>query len=133
MVYVDIEPDTMNMDPAKVREAIIPKTRVIVPVHYAGVPCDIDAIAEVIGDREDIYIVEDAAQGLFSSDKNGKALGTIGHIGCLSFGGTKNLTSGGAGGAIVINDQRLADRVETIRDKGTNRPQFLRGEVDHYT
>ena len=133
LVYVDIDPGTMNIDPVKVREAITSKTRAIVPVHYAGVPCDMDAIFEAIGPRKDIYIVEDAAQGLFSVDKNGKALGTIGNLGCLSFGGTKNLTSGGAGGAIIVNDKKLIDRVETIREKGTNRPQFLKGEVDHYT
>lgn len=133
LVYVDINPETMNIDVRKVREAISPITRVVVPVHYAGVPCDMDAISDAIGDRKDIYIVEDAAQGLFSSYKDGRALGSIGHIGCISFHATKNVTSGGAGGAILINDQRLIDRVETIRDKGTNRPQFLRGETDHYT
>ena len=133
LVYVDIDPGTMNIDPVKVREAITSKTRAIVPVHYAGVPCNMDAIFEAIGPRKDIYIVEDAAQGLFSVDKNGKALGTIGNLGCLSFGGTKNLTSGGAGGAIIVNDKKLLDCVETIREKGTNRPQFLKGEVDHYT
>ena len=132
LVYVDIDPGTMNIDPVMTRKAITSKTRAIVPVHYAGVPCDMDAIFEAIGPRKDIYIVEDAAQGLFSFDRNGKALGSIGNLGCLSFGGTKNLTSGGAGGAIVVNDKRLVDRVETIRDKGTNRPQFLKGEVDHY-
>ncbi|KAI9931709.1 hypothetical protein ASPWEDRAFT_384920 [Aspergillus wentii DTO 134E9] len=133
LVFVDVEPDTMNIDVGKVREAISPKTRAIVPVHYAGVPCDMDGLVEAIGDRKDIYIVEDAAQGLFSSYKDGRALGTIGHIGCISFHATKNVTAGGVGGAILINDRSLIDRAETIRDKGTTRPQFLRGEVDHYT
>lgn len=133
LVYVDIDSETMNIDVRKVREAISPTTRAVVPVHYAGVPCDMDAIRDAIGDRKDIYVVEDAAQGLFSSYKDGRALGSIGHIGCISFHTTKNVTSGGAGGAILINDRSLIDRVETIRDKGTNRPQFLRGETDHYT
>lgn len=133
LVYVDVEPETMNIDAGKVCEAISPKTRAVVPVHYAGVPCDMDAIREAIGDRKDIYVVEDAAQGLFSSYKDGRALGSIGHIGCISFHTTKNVTSGGAGGAILINDRSLVERTETIRDKGTNRPQFLRGETDHYT
>ncbi|BCR89876.1 uncharacterized protein ACHE_51074A [Aspergillus chevalieri] len=133
LVYVDIEPETMNIDAGKVREAISPKTRAVVPVHYAGMPCDMEAIMEAIGDRKDIYVVEDAAQGLFSSYKDGRALGSIGHIGCISFHATKNVTSGGAGGAIIINDRKLIERTETIRDKGTNRPQFLRGETDHYT
>lgn len=133
LVYVDVEPETMNIDASKVCEAISPKTRAVVPVHYAGVPCNMDAIREAIGDRKDIYVVEDAAQGLFSSYKDGKALGSIGHIGCISFHATKNVTSGGAGGAILINDQRLVERTEMIREKGTNRTQFLRGETDHYT
>jgi dTDP-4-amino-4,6-dideoxygalactose transaminase len=133
LVYVDIEPGTMNIDPVKVREAITSKTRAIIPVHYAGSPCDMDAIFEAMGSRKDIYIVEDAVQGLFSFDKHGRALGSIGNLGCLSFGGTKNLTSGGAGGAIIVNDKKLINCIETIRDKGTNRPQFLKGKVDHYT
>ena len=133
LVYVDVEPETMNIDAGKVREAISPRTRVVVPVHYAGVPCDMEAITEAIGDRPDIYVVEDAAQGLFSSYKDGRPLGSIGHVGCISFHATKNVTSGGAGGAIAINDRRLIERTETIRDKGTNRPQFLRGETDQYT
>lgn len=134
LVYVDVEPTTMNIDVNKVREAITPKTRAIVPVHYAGVPCDMDGIMAAIGDRKDrIYVVEDAAQGFFSSYKDGRALGSIGHIGCISFHATKNITSGGAGGAILVNDRSLIARTETIRDKGTNRPQFLRGETDHYT
>ena len=134
LVYVDVDPTTMNIDVNKVREAITPKTRAIVPVHYAGVPCDMDGIMAAIGDRKDrIYVVEDAAQGFFSSYKDGRALGSIGHIGCISFHATKNITSGGAGGAILVNDRSLIARTETIRDKGTNRPQFLRGETDHYT
>lgn len=133
LVYVDVDPDTMNIDASKVRQAISPTTRAVVPVHYAGLPCDMDAIMDAIGDRNDIYVVEDAAQGLFSSYKSGRALGSIGHIGCISFHTTKNVTSGGAGGAILVNDRSLIDRIETIRDKGTSRPQFLRGETDHYT
>ncbi|KAE8372991.1 pyridoxal phosphate-dependent transferase [Aspergillus bertholletiae] len=132
LVYVDVEPETMNMDANKVREAISPKTRAVVPVHYAGVPCNMEAIRDAIGNRKDIYVIEDAAQGLFSSYKDGRALGSIGHIGCISFHATKNVTAGGAGGAIIINDPALIERTETIRDKGTNRPQFLRGETDHY-
>ena len=131
LVFVDVVPETMNMDLKKLQEAIAEKTRAVVPVHYAGVSCDMDAIMDLVKDRG-IYVVEDAAQGLFSTYK-ARPLGTFGHIGCISFHEIKNVTSGGQGGAIVINDPSLSDRAEIIRDKGTNRPQFMRGEINHYS
>ncbi|BAE57933.1 unnamed protein product [Aspergillus oryzae RIB40] len=131
LVFVDIAPETMNMDMEKLQDAITDKTRVIVPVHYAGVACDMDALLHIATERG-IYIVEDAAQGLFSTYK-GRALGTIGHIGCFSFHESKNVTAGGQGGAILINDPGLVEQAEIIKDKGTNRQKFLRGDVAHYT
>ncbi len=129
-VFVDIRPDTLNIDERLIEAAITPKTRAIVPVHYAGVPCEMDTIMD-IAQRHNLLVVEDAAQALLSSYK-GKALGTIGHFGCLSFHETKNIISG-EGGALLINDERFVERAEIIREKGTNRSQFFRGEVDKYT
>ncbi|WP_140921348.1 dTDP-4-amino-4,6-dideoxygalactose transaminase [Limnobaculum xujianqingii] len=131
VVFVDVRPDTMNIDETKIEAAITENTRVIVPVHYAGVACEMDTIMS-LAKKYDLYVVEDAAQGVMSTYK-GKALGTIGHIGCFSFHETKNYTAGGEGGATLINDSALIDRAEIIREKGTNRSQFFRGQVDKYT
>ncbi|MEW6313108.1 MAG: dTDP-4-amino-4,6-dideoxygalactose transaminase [Pseudomonadota bacterium] len=129
-VFVDIRADTLNIDERLIEAAITPKTRAIVPVHYAGVPCDMDAIM-AIAQKHHLLVVEDAAQALLSTYK-GKALGSIGHLGCLSFHETKNVISG-EGGALLVNDEHLIERAEIIREKGTNRSQFFRGEVDKYT
>ena len=129
-VFVDIRPDTMNIDERLIEQAITPKTKVIVPVHYAGVGCNMDVIMDIAG-RHGLLVVEDAAQGVCATYK-GKYLGTIGHLGCYSFHETKNFISG-EGGAIVINDERFFERAEIIREKGTNRSQFFRGMVDKYT
>lgn len=131
IIFIDIRPDTLNIDETKIEAAITNKTKAIVPVHYAGISCEMDVIME-IADRYGLYVVEDAAQGVMSSYK-GKALGSIGHIGCFSFHETKNYTSGGEGGAILVNDQLLVDRAEIIREKGTNRKQFINGLVDKYS
>lgn len=131
IVFVDIRPDTMNIDENKIEQAITDKTRVIVPVHYAGVACEMDTIM-ALAQRYSLYVVEDAAQGVMSTYK-GRALGTIGHIGCFSFHETKNYTAGGEGGATLINDATLIERAEIVREKGTNRSQFFRGQVDKYT
>ncbi|MCF4009279.1 dTDP-4-amino-4,6-dideoxygalactose transaminase [Rheinheimera sp. UJ63] len=131
IVFVDIRPDTMNIDEAKIEEAITPNTKAIVPVHYAGVSCEMDAIMD-IANRYGLFVVEDAAQGMMSKYK-GKPLGTIGHLGAFSFHETKNYTSGGEGGLLLINDQRFLQRAEVVREKGTNRSQFFRGQVDKYT
>lgn len=130
-VFVDVRPDTMNIDETKIEAAITEKTRVIVPVHYAGVACEMDTIM-ALAKKYNLYVVEDAAQGVMSTYK-GKALGSIGHIGCYSFHETKNYTAGGEGGATLINDPTLIERAEIIREKGTNRSQFFRGQVDKYT
>jgi dTDP-4-amino-4,6-dideoxygalactose transaminase len=129
-VFVDIRPDTLNIDEKLIEAAITPRARAIVPVHYAGVPCEMDAIMD-IAKRHNLLVVEDAAQALLSTYK-GKSLGTIGHFGCLSFHETKNIISG-EGGALLINDARFVERAEIIREKGTNRSQFFRGAVDKYT
>ena len=131
IVSVDIRPDTMNIDETKIEAAITEQTRAIVPVHYAGVACEMDTIM-ALAEKYRLYVVEDAAQGVMSKYK-GKALGTIGHIGCFSFHETKNYTAGGEGGATLINDRALVERAEIIREKGTNRSQFFRGQVDKYT
>lgn len=131
VVFVDLRPDTMNIDERKIEAAITDKTRVIVPVHYAGVACEMDTIM-ALAEKYNLYVVEDAAQGVMSTYK-GRALGTIGHIGCFSFHETKNYTAGGEGGATLINDPSLIERAEIIREKGTNRSQFFRGQVDKYT
>lgn len=131
IVFVDVRPDTMNIDETLVEAAITSRTKAIVPVHYAGVACEMDAIMNVAS-RHDLFVIEDAAQGMMSSYK-GKALGTIGHLGTFSFHETKNYTSGGEGGLLIINDERFVKRAEVIREKGTNRSQFFRGQVDKYT
>lgn len=130
IVFVDVRPDTMNIDETLIESAITEKTKAIVPVHYAGVGCEMDVIMD-IADRFNLFVVEDAAQGMMSSYK-GKALGTIGHLGAFSFHETKNYTSGGEGGLLIINDDRFKQRAEIIREKGTNRSQFFRGMVDKY-
>lgn len=130
IVFVDIRPDTMNIDERLVEAAITPKTRAIVPVHYAGVACEMDSIM-AISECHNLYVIEDAAQGMMSRYK-GRALGAIGHLGVFSFHETKNYTSGGEGGLLIINDERFIERAEIIREKGTNRSQFFRGMVDKY-
>ena len=131
MVFVDVRPDTLNIDETQIEAAITPKTRAIVPVHYAGVACEMDTIMALAA-KHQLYVIEDAAQGVMSQYK-GRALGTIGHIGCFSFHETKNYTAGGEGGATLINEAKLIERAEIIREKGTNRSQFFRGQVDKYT
>ena len=131
IVFVDIRPDTMNIDETKIEEAITSKTKVIVPVHYAGVACEMDTIMD-IAKRYNLFVVEDAAQGMMSTYK-GKALGTIGHLGAFSFHETKNYTSAGEGGLLIINDENFVQRAEIIREKGTNRSLFFRGMVDKYS
>lgn len=129
-VFVDIRPDTMNIDEKKIERAITPKTRAIVPVHYAGVACEMDTIMD-IANRHGLYVVEDAAQGVMSFYK-GKALGTIGNFGAYSFHETKNYSSG-EGGALLIRDEKDIEDAEIIREKGTNRSKFYRGQIDKYT
>lgn len=129
-VFVDIRPDTLNIDESIIEDAITPKTKAIVPVHYAGVGCDMDVIMD-IGRRHNLLVIEDAAQGVTAFYK-GKALGAIGDLGALSFHETKNIISG-EGGALLVNNPELVERAEIIREKGTNRSQFFRGEVDKYT
>lgn len=129
-VFVDIRPDTLNIDENLIEAAITPRTRAIVPVHYAGVACEMDTIMD-IASRHNLLVIEDAAQGIMSTYK-GKALGTIGNFGALSFHETKNITSG-EGGAVIVNDPRYIERSEIVREKGTNRSQFFRGHVDKYT
>lgn len=131
IVFVDIRPDTMNIDETKIEAAITDKTKAIVPVHYAGVACEMDTIMD-IAQRHNLCVIEDAAQGVMSTYK-GKALGTIGHLGCFSFHETKNYTSGGEGGLLIVNDDKFKERAEIIREKGTNRSQFFRGMVDKYS
>ena len=129
-VFVDIRSDTLNIDETLIESAITSKTKAIVPVHYAGVACDMDTIMD-IADRHNLIVIEDAAQGVNASYK-GKILGSIGHLGCYSFHETKNIISG-EGGALLINDSSFANRAEIIREKGTNRSLFFRGQVDKYT
>lgn len=131
VVFVDIRKDTLNIDETKIEEAITQKTKAIVPVHYAGVACEMDTIMN-IASRHNLFIVEDAAQGMMSTYK-GKALGTIGHFGTYSFHETKNYTSAGEGGLLIINDEKFVQRAEIIREKGTNRSLFFRGMVDKYS
>ncbi len=129
-VFVDIAPETLNIEPRGIAAAITPRTRAVVPVHYAGVACDMEAIA-AIADEAGLMVIEDAAQALLST-YHGRPLGSIGAMAALSFHQTKNVTAGEAG-ALLINDRRLIDRAEIVREKGTNRSQFYRGEVDKYT
>jgi dTDP-4-amino-4,6-dideoxygalactose transaminase len=129
-VFIDIRPDTLNMDEAQLERLITPHTKAIVPVHYAGVGCEMDAIME-IAERHGVAVVEDNAHGLFGRYK-GKYLGTFGCLATQSFHETKNFTCG-EGGALIINDPQYLERAEIIREKGTNRSRFFRGQVDKYT
>jgi dTDP-4-amino-4,6-dideoxygalactose transaminase len=129
-VFVDIRPDTLNIDETKIEAAITPRTKAIVPVHYAGVACEMDSIMEIAG-RHDLLVIEDAAQGILSTYK-GRPLGSIGQIAALSFHETKNIISG-EGGALLLNNPAFMERAEIIREKGTNRSLFFRGQVDKYT
>ncbi len=130
LVFVDIRPDTMNLDEKKIADAITDRTRVIVPVHYAGVACEMDAILN-LAEKHGLRVVEDAAQGVMAT-YHGKALGTIGDFGCYSFHETKNYSMG-EGGALLIRDGEHIERAEILREKGTNRSKFFRGQVDKYT
>ena len=130
LVFVDIRPDTQNIDEKLIEDAITDKTKVIAPVHYAGVGCEMDAIMD-IAKRHNLLVVEDAAQGVMSTYK-GRALGAIGDYGCYSFHETKNYSMG-EGGALLIKDAAKVDKAEIIREKGTDRSRFLRGQVDKYT
>lgn len=129
-VFVDIRPDTLNIDERLIEAALTPRTRAIVPVHYAGVACEMDTIM-AIAEAHGLMVIEDAAQGMMARYK-GRALGSIGQLGCLSFHETKNIMCG-EGGALLVNDPKLIARAEIVREKGTNRSQFFRGEVDRYT
>ena len=129
-VFADIRQDTLNIDENLIESLITPRTKAIVPVHYAGVSCEMDKILE-IAKKYGLFVIEDSAQGICSSFK-GTALGKLGQIGCLSFHETKNIHSG-EGGAILINDESLIERAEIIREKGTDRSRFFRGQVDKYT
>ncbi len=130
VVFVDIRPDTFNLDESLIEAAITPRTRAIVPVHYAGVACEMDAILDIAA-RRGLKVVEDAAQGIMAAYK-GRALGALGDLGAFSFHETKNLTSG-EGGSLLVNDASLAERAEIIWEKGTDRGRFFRGMVDKYT
>ena len=130
-VFVDIDPSTMNIDPELITAAITEKTRAIVLVHYAGVACDMDKIMEITA-KYNLPLIEDAAQAMLSTYK-GRALGTFGQLATLSFHETKNFTSAGEGGLLIINEASLIERSEIIREKGTNRSRFFRGMVDKYT
>lgn len=130
IVFVDIRPDTMNMDETLIEAAITQKTKAIVPVHYAGVSCHM-AVINDIADRHGLFVIEDAAQGMMSSYRD-KPLGTLSHLAAYSFHETKSVTSGGEGGLLIINDETFARRAEIIREKGTNRSEFFRGLVDTY-
>lgn len=129
-VFVDVRPDTFNLDEKRIEEAITSRTRAIAPVHYAGVGCEMDTIMS-IAQKHDLRVVEDAAQGVMATYR-GRALGSIGHLGTYSFHETKNVISG-EGGALIVNDPVYVERAEIIREKGTDRSRFYRGEVDKYT
>lgn len=129
-VFVDIRPDTMNINEKKIEDAITERTKVIAPVHYAGVGCEMDTIMD-IAKRHDLMVIEDAAQGIMSTYK-GQALGTIGDFGAFSFHETKNYSMG-EGGALLIRDQKYVEEAEILREKGTNRSKFFRGQIDKYT
>ncbi len=131
IVFVDVNPDTMNINESLIEDAITSRTKAIVPVHYAGVGCNMDVIME-IANEYGLFVVEDAAQGMMGT-YNGQPLGTIGHLGTFSFHETKNYSSGGEGGLLLINDERFVKRAMIIREKGTNRTQFLKGDVDKYS
>ncbi|WP_339274827.1 dTDP-4-amino-4,6-dideoxygalactose transaminase [Paenibacillus sp. FSL W8-0426] len=130
IVFVDIRPDTMNIDETLIEAAITPRTKAIVPVHYAGVSCEMDTIMEIAA-KYNLLVIEDAAQGVMSRYK-GRYLGSIGHLGCYSFHETKNYNCG-EGGALLVNDSLFVERAEIIREKGTDRSRFFRGQVDKYT
>ncbi len=130
IVFVDVRPDTMNIDEGKIESAITHKTKVIVVVHYAGIACEMDKICE-IASKHGLYVVEDAAQGILSSYK-GRKLGSIGDFGCISFHETKNISMG-EGGALLIKNAKYNDQAEIIREKGTDRTRFIRGEIDKYS
>lgn len=130
IVFVDIRPDTMNIDENLIEDAITEKTKVIVPVHYGGVACEMDTICD-IAKRHNLVVVEDAAQGVMSFYK-GRALGSVGDFGCYSFHETKNYSMG-EGGAVLVNHEKNVERAEIIREKGTNRTKFFRGQIDKYT
>jgi dTDP-4-amino-4,6-dideoxygalactose transaminase len=129
-VFVDIRPDTLNIDELQIEEAITSKTKAIVAVHYAGVACEMDRITE-IAKKHNLFVIEDAAQACLSTYK-GRQLGSIGDLGCFSFHETKNIISG-EGGALLVNNKNMIERAEIIREKGTDRSRYLRGEVDKYT
>jgi dTDP-4-amino-4,6-dideoxygalactose transaminase len=129
-VFVDVRADTLNIDESKIEAAITARTKAIVPVHYAGVACEMDSIM-AIAERHGLIVIEDAAQGIMSTYK-GRPLGGMGHMSALSFHETKNIISG-EGGALLVNDERFIERAEIVREKGTNRSQFFRGQVDKYT
>lgn len=130
VVFVDIRPDTMNIDETLIEDAVTEKTKAIVPVHYAGVSCEMDTIMK-IAKKYNLLVIEDAAQGIMSTYK-GQALGTIGDFGCFSFHETKNYSMG-EGGALLIRDEKYIEEAEIIREKGTNRSKFFRGQIDKYT
>lgn len=130
VVFVDIRPDTMNIDETRIEKAITDKTRAIIPVHYAGVGCEMDSIMEIASEHG-LMVIEDDAQGLMSTYK-GRPLGTFGDFGCISFHETKNYSMG-EGGCLLIRDETMIERAEIIREKGTNRTKFLRGQIDKYT
>lgn len=129
--FVDIQKDTMNLDVSLIEPAISSRTKAIIVVHYAGVPCDMDKVI-ALSRKYGLYVVEDAAQGMMSTHK-GRALGTIGDLGAYSFHETKNYTSGGEGGLLLVNNHKFFERAEIIREKGTDRSKFFRGTVDKYT
>lgn len=131
IIFVDIHPETMNINERLIESAITEKTKAIVPVHYAGVACDMDSIM-ALADKYQLYVIEDAAQAMMSSYK-GRALGSIGHMAAFSFHETKNYTSGGEGGLLILNDESFILKAEILREKGTNRGQFFRGMVDKYS
>ncbi len=131
IVFVDIRPDTLNINENLIEAAISPKTKAICIVHYAGIACEMNKILQ-IANKYNLYVIEDSAQGILSKYSD-KYLGTIGHFGCISFHETKNITSGGEGGLLIINDEKFIERAEIIREKGTNRSKFFRGLVDKYT
>jgi dTDP-4-amino-4,6-dideoxygalactose transaminase len=128
-VFVDVRPDTLNLDEKLIEQAVTPRTRAIMPIHYAGVACELDHI-NIVAEKHRLHVIEDAAQAINAFYK-GRALGSVGHLGAYSFHDTKNVTCG-EGGALCINRTDLIERAEIIRDKGTNRQGFLRGEVDKY-
>ncbi len=131
IIFVDIRPDTLNINELLIEQAITSRTKAIVAVHYAGVSCEMDHIMSIAA-KYNIFVIEDAAQGMMATYKN-RPLGTLGHLATYSFHETKNYTSGGEGGLLIINDPQFTDRAEIIREKGTNRKQFFQGIVDKYT